>query len=448
MRELLFTSQRVLLPSGMAPAGVRVADGQIIAIEAPGTSPRGASRIDIGDAVLMPGLVDTHVHVNEPGRSDWEGFSSATRAAAAGGITTLLDMPLNAIPATTTAAALGTKREAARGQCSVDVGFIGGVVPGNEADLAGLYEAGVLAWKCFLVDSGVPEFPAVQEATLRHCMGRIAGWGLPLMVHAELPQPIAAARRAGVVRCYADYASTRPVRAESDAVGLMIRLAQEFAAAVHIVHVSSDDALRLIRGARAQGVLISAETCPHYLTFAAEEVPDGATPFKCAPPIRSSGHREALWNGLNEGTLDLVVSDHSPSPAALKHLDSGDLSAAWGGIASLQLGLSAVWTGARRRGLSLSRVVDWMARRPAELVRLGRKGAIAPGYDADLVVFHPDAEWTVHARQLEHRHPVTPYDGLTLAGRVRATYLRGSLIYQDGAFPGPPAGRLLQRQNG
>jgi allantoinase len=427
---------------------VRVSGERIVAIEPLGARlPSTVRVIDVGDAMLLPGLVDTHVHVNEPGRSDWEGFASATRAAAAGGVTTLLDMPLNAIPATTTADALETKRAAALGQCHVDVGFIGGVVADNADDLAGLYERGVLAWKCFLVDSGVPEFSAVDEARLRRVLASLAHWQLPLMVHAELPGPIAAARRSGVVRRYVDYAATRPTRAEFDAVAMLIRLAAEFGAHVHIVHVSSDEAVRLLETARARGVRVTAETCPHYLCFAAEEIPDGATAFKCAPPIRSAEHRDALWHALELGTLDLVVSDHSPSAPELKHLETGDFAAAWGGISSLQLGLSAMWTGARQRGLALERVVNWMARRPADLVRLAHKGRIAPGCDADLVIWEPEVAWTVDARTLQHRHPITPYDGLTLAGRVRATYLRGALIYDAGAFPQPAAGRLLDRHH-
>ncbi len=447
MGELLFASERVVLPSGVAPAAVRTLDGRIVAVEPLGADPQSATILRLDDAVLLPGLVDTHVHMNEPGRTEWEGFASATRAAAAGGITTVFDMPLNAIPATTSAPALATKRTAAARQCSVDVGFIGGVVPGNAGELAGLYAAGVLAWKCFLVDSGVPEFPAVDEPLLREVLPQLAAWDLPLMVHAEVPGPIAAARVGGVVRRYADYAASRPVSAEADAVALMIRLSEEYGAPVHIVHVSSGDAAYLIGEARARGVRITGESCPHYLSFAAEDITDGAPEFKCAPPIRTAAHREALWQALERGALEMVVSDHSPSPPSLKQRETGDLAAAWGGITSLQLGLSAVWTIARRRGVTIEQIIQWMATRPADLVRLSHKGRIAPGCDADLVIWEPDAEWTVDAAQLQHRHPLTPYHGLTLAGRVRATYLRGELIYSSGAFLGPPTGRLLDRHH-
>lgn len=448
MRRLVFASERVVLPTGVAAAQVHVTGEHITAVEPLGAAvPGDAETIDLRDAVLLPGLVDTHVHVNEPGRTNWEGFASATRAAAAGGVTTLLDMPLNAIPPTTTAWALAEKRAAAAPKCYVDVGFIGGIVPDNAAELAELHAADVLAWKCFLVDSGVAEFPAVNEAQLRRVLPQLVEWDLPLMVHAELPGPIAAARSSGVVRRYAAYTMTRPVRAEVEAVELMIALSAEFGAHVHIVHVSSSDAAALIAAARARGVRITAETCPHYLTFAAEEIPDGATEFKCAPPIRSGDHREALWNALAAGTLDMIVSDHSPAPAMLKCRDSGDLTAAWGGIASLQLGLAVAWSGAERRGLSLEQVARWTTSRPADLVRLAHKGRIAPGCDADLVVWDPAAEWMVDAAQLRHRHPITPYHGLTLAGRAHATYLRGELIYSAGAFTGAPTGRLLDRRD-
>jgi allantoinase len=441
VRSLALAGERVALPSGIAPATVIVRDGCIAAILALGDRPGDA--VDLGDAVLLPGLVDTHVHVNEPGRTDWEGFASATRAAAAGGVTTLLDMPLNAIPATTNATALTIKRDAAAQQCHVDVGFIGGIVADNENDLAALREAGVFAWKCFLVDSGVPEFTAVDETVLRRVLPALAAWDLPLMVHAELPGPIARARPNGPVRQYSDYAATRPVQAEVDAVDLMIRLSDEYTAPVHIVHVSSADAAQRIAAARARGSRVTGETCPHYLTFDAAGIGERAAAYKCAPPIRSAAHRDALWRALVSGAIDMIVSDHSPALPSLKW--SQDLMRAWGGIASLQVGLSAAWSGARQRGIALHHIADWMARAPADLVRLPRKGRIAPGCDADLVVFEPDTKWIVVAAQLQQRHAITPYHDLTLAGRVRATYLRGELIYDGAAFADPPRGRLLHR---
>jgi allantoinase len=448
VRKQVFASERVVLPTGIAPAQVLVAGDRITAIASLGAAvPAGADVIDLRDALLMPGLVDTHVHVNEPGRTNWEGFASATRAAAAGGVTTLLDMPLNAIPPTTAGWALKEKRAAAARQCHVDVGFIGGIVPDNATDLPDLHAAGVLAWKCFLVDSGVAEFPAVNAEDLRCVLPQLARWGAPLMVHAELPGPITAARTTGLVRRYSTYAASRPVRAEVDAVQLMVALSTEFSVHVHIVHVSSSDAIEVIAAARARGVRITAETCPHYLTFAAEEIPDGATEFKCAPPIRSADHREALWLALQAGTLDMIVSDHSPSPAMLKCIETGDLGASWGGISSLQLGLAVAWTGAEHRRISVEQLAQWMASGPADVVRLPRKGRIAVGCDADFVVWDPAATWTVDGARLRHRHPLTPYQGLTLAGRVLATYLRGELVFARGEFPAVPRGRLLDRND-
>ncbi|MGQ0537421.1 MAG: allantoinase AllB [Gemmatimonadaceae bacterium] len=459
MTDTIFRGERVVLPGGMAPAAVAVAGGRIQDVQpldaASAVAPH-TNVVDLKDAVLLPGLVDTHVHVNEPGRTEWEGFRTATRAAAAGGVTTLLDMPLNCIPATTTASALGAKLEAARGQCCVDVGFIGGIVPHNAADLPALHAAGVLAWKAFLVDSGVREFPPVDEAALRRVLPDLARWDLPLMVHAELPEAIAAAAAAGPrdsVRRYVDYAATRPERAECEAVDLLICLSEASGARIHIVHVSSAGAVRRLRDARARDIPISGETCPHYLFFAAESVPDDGTAFKCAPPIRSGDHREALWRGLLDGDLRLIVSDHSPAPPALKRVGTGDWMGAWGGIGSLELGLRAVWTAARRTGEATSlagetmlpRIAQWMATAPGALVRLTHKGRIAPGCDADFVVFEPDVLSTVDAARLNQRHAISPYHGLTLAGRVRSTYLRGELIYDNGEFVGEPRGRLIRR---
>jgi allantoinase len=427
--ELVVRSRRVVLPEGERPAAVRVRDGRIVAIE-PYHTHAGE---DLGDVALLPGLVDTHVHVNEPGRTDWEGFATATRAAAAGGVTTILDMPLNSVPPTVSVAALAAKRAAAEGQCHVDVGFWGGAVPGNAAELPALHEAGVFGFKAFLVDSGVPEFPPLDRAGLSAAMAAVDAL---FAVHAEDPDAISAAPPS---RRYADFLASRPPRAETRAIEGMLDAARARAARVHLLHLSAADALPLLAAAKAAGARVSAETCPHYLALAAEEVPDGATEFKCCPPIRGRENREALWAGLAAGIIDCVVSDHSPCPPALKRPDTGDFAAAWGGIASLQLGLPVVWTRARRRGHGLGEVARWLATRPAELVGLRRKGQIAVGCDADLVAFDPDAELTVDATRLHHRHPVTPYAGARLRGAVHATWLGGQRTGDA------PAGRLLAR---
>jgi allantoinase len=437
----IIRSRRVVTPEGVRPAALHIHDGTIRRVAAWEDVPRAVAVEDVGDLVLMPGLVDTHVHVNEPGRTEWEGFETATRAAAAGGVTTLLDMPLNSVPATTSVAGLEAKRLAARGKCAVDVGFIGGVIPGNARELAPLRAAGVLAFKCFLVDSGVEEFPGVHEDDLREAFPVLATLGVPLMVHAEHPAHIVTPPPKGS-RTYATYLASRPPAAERAAIEMMVRLVEWCRVPVHIVHLSSADGIAAVRAARARGLPITAETCPHYLTFAADEIPDGATAYKCAPPIRSAAERDALWQGLMRGDVEMVVSDHSPAPPALKD-GNGDFFAAWGGIASLQLGLSAMWTAAAARGVGVVELASWMAAGPATLVGLQRrKGHIASGRDADLVVWDPGASTVVDPAQLQHRHAVTPYMGRRLRGAVRATYLRGRLVYRDGDF-GAPRGELL-----
>jgi allantoinase len=421
-------SRRVVLPDGERPAAVGIRDGRIVAVE-PYDELAGE---DLGDLVVLPGLVDTHVHVNEPGRTEWEGFATATRAAAAGGITTIVDMPLNSVPPTIDAAALRVKRAAAAGQSYVDVGFWGGAVPENLDQLPELYDEGVVGFKCFLVPSGVDEFGHLDAAGLDRALRAVPG--ALFAVHAEDPDELREAPPSGR---YADFLASRPRAAEDRAVSTVVEAARRTGARVHVLHLSSSDALPIVDAARRAGVRITAETCPHYLTLAAEDVPDGATEYKCCPPIREAGNREALWTALAAGDLDCVVSDHSPCPPALKR---GDFASAWGGIASLQLGLSLVWTQARERGHALSDVVRWMAQRPAEIAGLPGKGRIAVGGDADLVAFAPDEELVVDPERLHHRHPVSPYAGRTLRGVVHRTWLRGTPIGDR------PSGTLLRRE--
>ncbi|HEX8068611.1 MAG TPA: allantoinase AllB [Pyrinomonadaceae bacterium] len=448
--DFVIRARRVVMPAGVAPAAVQVRGGRIGAVGEFADVPAGSELIEVDDeALLLPGLVDTHVHINEPGRTEWEGFASATRAAAAGGVTTLVEMPLNSVPATTTRAALAAKLDAARGQLRVDVAFWGGVVPGNAAELEGLRADGVVGFKCFLVPSGVDEFPHVTEDDLRAVMPLLARMDVPLIVHAEAPAPIDAAvetvtRADADPRRYATFLVSRPEAAEEEAVALMIRLCRETGARVHIVHHSAASALPLLAAAKAEGLPFTAETCPHYLVFAAEDVPDGATEYKCCPPVRGRANREALWRALEDGTLDFVVSDHSPCPPVMKRRDVGDFMQAWGGISSLQLRLSVMWTQARARGHSIEQLCAWLAAAPARLVGLeARKGAIRPGCDADLCVFHPEAVTRVAPDVLQHRHKLTPYAGHVLRGAVAATYLRGVKIYERGAFLHEAAGAPL-----
>ncbi|MHA6796992.1 allantoinase AllB [Pseudonocardia bannensis] len=439
--DLTVRARRVLTAEGMRPACVAVDGGRIVAIEPFDNAPAAASSIELADdEVLLPGLVDTHVHVNEPGRTEWEGFATATRAAAAGGVTTLLDMPLNSVPPTVDPDALQVKRAAAADQVHVDVGFWGGAVPANVGKLAPLHEAGVFGFKCFLLPSGVAEFPPLDPGGLTEALREVHALDSLLIVHAE---DCGAVEQAPAAHgpAYADFLRSRPRRAENLAIDQVVDRARRSGARVHVLHLSSSDALPTIAAARVEGVALTVETCPHYLTFSAEEIPDGATRFKCCPPIREAANRESLWAGLADGTIDCVVSDHSPCTPELKRFDSGDFGLAWGGIASLQVGLPAVWTEARRRGHGLADVARWMCTRPAEIAGLTGKGRIAAGCDADLVAFAPDAEFVVDPTTLHHRHPVTPYAGRTLHGAVRGTWLRGVPV--DGRAP---HGRLLTRE--
>jgi allantoinase len=459
--DLVIRSRRVVTPTGTRPAAVRVTwpgrvgeaggaggqgEGTIAEIGPYDAGPRlaaaaaGRQIVTLADdEVLLPGLVDTHVHVNEPGRTDWEGFATATRAAAAGGITTIVDMPLNSIPPTTSVDALNIKRAAAAGQVHVDVGFWGGVVPGGPGGMPGLHAGGAFGIKVFLVDSGVPEFPPVGPAGLDRVMAQAAALGSVVLVHAEDAAVIASSPGPDG-REYGAFLRSRPPAAEVTAIAQVINVAQRTGARAHVLHLSAADALPLLAAARGRGVRITAETCPHYLALAAEDVPDGATQFKCCPPVRERANRERLWQGLRDGIIDCVVSDHSPCPPALKRLDCGDFAAAWGGISSVQLALPVVWTQARQRGLALDDLARWMAAGPAAIAGLAGKGQIAPGFDADLVAFAPDESFAVDPARLRHRHRLTPYAGQRLHGVVRRTWLRG--VPADGERP---AGRLLRR---
>ncbi|MFB6983274.1 allantoinase AllB [Streptomyces scopuliridis] len=441
--SLVLRSTRVITPEGTRAASIAVAGERIAAVlPYDARVPPGARLEDAGDDVVLPGLVDTHVHVNDPGRAEWEGFWTATRAAAAGGITTLLDMPLNSLPPTTTAAHLRTKREVARPKAHIDVGFWGGAVPDNVKDLRPLYDAGVFGFKSFLSPSGVDEFPELDQEQLSRSLAEITGFGGLLIVHAEDPSELAAAPQRGGP-AYADFLASRPRGAENAAITDLIAQARRLDARVHVLHLSSSDALPLIADAKRDGVRITVESCPHFLTLTAEEVPDGATEFKCCPPIREAANQDALWQGLIDGTIDCVVSDHSPCTTDLK---TPDFASAWGGISSLQLGLPAIWTEARRRGRPLEDVVRWMSTAPAALAGLTRKGAIEAGRDADFAVLAPDETFTVDPARLHHRNQVTAYAGRTLYGVVRSTWLRGTRIVHDGALA-EPVGRLLERTN-
>lgn len=447
---LVIRGKQVVLPGTTAPASLHVQGEKIFAIAGYDDVPANCELVTAdNDSIVMAGLVDTHVHINDPGRTEWEGFATATRAAAAGGVTTLVDMPLNSIPPTTTRAGLAAKLEAAQGQCSVDVAFWGGVVPGNTSELQPLLNAGVVGFKCFLIDSGVAEFPNVTEDDLRAALPVLTQGNALLIVHAEVAGPVQIAtteqaETSADPRRYATFLASRPRAAEDEAVAMMIRLSREYGARVHIVHHSSADSLPMLRDAKTAGVRITAETCPHYLTFAAEEVPDGATEFKCCPPIRERENREQLWSALEDGTIDFVVSDHSPCTPDLKLRESGNFLEAWGGISSLELRLPAVWTESQRRGFSLTDLSCWLCSAPAALVGLeGSKGSLTAGHDADVVIWNPRKEFRVEGESLQHRHKLTPYQDRVLHGTVEKTFLRGQKIYDDGKLRSEPGGRLL-----
>jgi allantoinase len=434
-----FVSSRVITPEGIRPAAVVVEQGRIVSVREPAEAPHNAVQHQFGDLLLLPGLVDSHVHINEPGRTEWEGFATATRAAAAGGYTTLVDMPLNCLPETTTVAALGAKRRAAEGQCRVDWAAWGGLTSLNQEHLAPLAEAGVAGFKCFLVNPGIEGFAMIDKQELEAALPALARTGLPLLVHAELAEHLLPGTDADDWQQYATYLRSRPDQSELAAIRMLIGLCRKYGFRLHIVHLATSLALEELALARAEGLPITVETCPHYLHFSAEEIPAGGTLFKCAPPIRSRGNREGLWRGLRDGVIDLIATDHSPCPPSMKQ---GDFRQAWGGIASLSVAISVVWTEMVKRGLPLEDLARWMSAGPAKLAGLNeRKGAIAAGWDADLVVFDPEEEFLLTAEDLHYRHLVSPYLGEKLRGKVKATFVRGMAAYQDGSFPDTAAGR-------
>jgi allantoinase len=439
-----FVSRRVVTPDAVRPAALLVEGDRIQAVVAPNQIPPQAELHDFGENAILPGLVDSHVHINDPGRADWEGFETATRAAAAGGYTLLVDMPLNCLPATTSVAALEAKRTAAQGRCRVDWMPWGGVVADNPHYTEPLANAGVPGFKCFLIHPGIDGFTMVTEPQLRAALPNIARTHLPLLVHAELPTPIdsATAMLANADwSLYETYLQSRPEEAELSAIRMLLSLCREFKFHLHIVHLSANSALPELRAARAEGLPVTVETCPHYLHLTSETIPRGATLFKCAPPIRSRDNREQLWQALRDGTIDLIATDHSPCPPEMKRLAEGNFRTAWGGIASISVALPLMHTESTSRGFSLTDLARWMAQSPAKLAGCHtRKGSLAAGYDADFVVFDPEREFTVTADRLHYRHPVSPYLGEKLRGVVQATYLRGRKVFGDGQFPGAPMG--------
>jgi len=441
--DLVIRSAHVISDIGDRPAAVCVSDGRIVKIA--GFEDLLTTKKDITiTGALIPGLVDSHVHINEPGRTQWEGFESATKAAAAGGVTTVIDMPLNSIPPTTNAAALAVKKAAAAGKCFVDVGFWGGSIPGNVGDLKALHDEGVFGFKCFLLHSGVDEFPGSDLPDLTAALKELATLDALMVVHAEDSVAIEKSTKPSS-RSYSEFLASRPKGAENVAIAQLIEEARMIKGRVHVLHLSSGDSLALIRSAKADGVRISAETCPHYLALTAEEIADGATQYKCCPPIREKSNQDELWQGLKSGVIDLIVSDHSPCTEDLKIFDVGDFQQAWGGISSLQLGISIIWTKAKERDIPLWQVVKWMSQKPAELAGLARKGAIKVGMDADFAEFDTEAHFTVEPTHLFHKNQITPYQGKTLQGKIKQTWLRGELIYKDASMINSPHGEFLIR---
>ena len=439
-------SQRVLTPKGERPAAILIQEEKIMDVVSISEISSDCPVEDMKNDVVMPGLVDTHVHINEPGRTDWEGFETATKAAAAGGITTLVDMPLNCIPVTTTVDALNHKIAATKNQLWVDCGFYGGLIPDNLQDIESLADAGVLGFKAFLSHSGIDEFPNINEKHLREALPIFANKGIPVLVHAELEN---GATQSEDHSTYKSFQDSRPKSWENNAVKLLIQLNKEFDARIHIVHLSSADILAEIAQTRNDGYPISVETCPHYLHFSSEHISDGDTRFKCAPPIWESDNKEKLWSGLENGLINFITSDHSPCTAELKNLEVGDFEKAWGGISSIQFTLPVIWTECKTRGYSMDQLINWMSKQPAKFIgKDQQKGQISPGFDADLVCWNPDEKYIIQKEAIHHKNKLTPYEGESLYGVVNATFLRGQKVYENGEFLGNPTGKIILNNNG
>ena len=444
--NLAIISQRVLTPKGERPAAILIQEEKIMDVVSISEISSDCPVEDMKNDVVMPGLVDTHVHINEPGRTDWEGFETATKAAAAGGITTLVDMPLNCIPVTTTVDALNEKIAATKNQLWVDCGFYGGLIPDNLQDIESLADAGVLGFKAFLSHSGIDEFPNINEKHLREALPIFANKGIPVLVHAELEN---GATQSEDHSTYKSFQDSRPKSWENNAVKLLIQLSKEFDARIHIVHLSSADILAEIAQTRNDGYPISVETCPHYLHFSSEHISDGDTRFKCAPPIWESDNKEKLWSGLENGLINFITSDHSPCTAELKNLEVGDFEKAWGGISSIQFTLPVIWTECTTRGYSMDQLINWMSKQPAKFIgKDQQKGQISPGFDADLVCWNPDEKYIIQKEAIHHKNKLTPYEGESLYGVVNTTFLRGQKVYENGEFLGNPTGKIILNNNG
>ena len=439
--DFAIASQKVLTLEGEKPAAILIKGEKILDVVSIENIPENCPTEDMGNNMIMPGLVDAHVHINEPGRTDWEGFETATKAAAAGGITTIVDMPLNCIPVTTTVDALNQKIIATKDQLWIDCGFYGGLIPDNIQDLESLADAGVLGFKAFLSPSGIDEFPNISEKHLREALHILAKKGIPVLVHAELENGATSSEEN---KTYKYFQESRPKSWENNAIKLLIQLCREFNVHIHIVHLSSADILPEIAQTRKDGFPLTVETCPHYLHFSSERISDGDTRFKCAPPIWNGENRENLWAGLEEGIINFITSDHSPCTPELKNLEAGNFEKAWGGISSIQFALPVIWTECKQRGYSLEQLINWMSNQPAKFIgKDQQKGQISPGFDADLVCWNPDKKYIIKKEAIHHKNKLTPYEGESLYGVVNATFLRGQKVYENGQFLGNPKGKII-----